>query len=112
MKGKRACRFYLFLWAATKIWWIQSICWRAGEKRIYDDRQREDADIIVVNTCCFIHDAKEESVDTILEMAEFRRSGRCRALIIAGCMAERYRQEILDEIPEVDAVIERTVSMP
>ena len=66
---------------------------------------REDADIIVVNTCCFIHDAKEESVDTILEMAEFRRSGRCRALIIAGCMAERYRQEILDEIPEVDAVI-------
>ena len=68
----------------------------------------EEADIIVVNTCCFIGDAKEESVNTILEMAEYRKNGRCRALIVTGCMAERYRQEILDEIPEVDAVLGTT----
>ncbi len=64
-----------------------------------------EADAILINTCCFIGDAKEESVNTILEMAEWRKSGPCRALIVAGCLAERYRQEILDEIPEVDAVI-------
>ena len=65
----------------------------------------EEADIIIVNTCCFIDAAKEESVQTVLEMAEYRREGRCHALIVAGCMSERYRQEILDEIPEVDAII-------
>ena len=63
------------------------------------------ADIIIINTCCFIHDAKEESIANILEMAEYRKSGSCRALIVTGCMAQRYRQEILDEIPEVDAVL-------
>ncbi|MCQ2501401.1 MAG: 30S ribosomal protein S12 methylthiotransferase RimO [Lachnospiraceae bacterium] len=64
-----------------------------------------EAEAIVVNTCAFIHDAKEESVSNILEMAEYRKDGKCRCLIVTGCLAERYRQEILDEIPEVDAVI-------
>ncbi len=68
----------------------------------------EEADVIVVNTCCFIGDAKEESVNTILEMAEYRKNGQCKALIVTGCMAQRYRQEILDEIPEVDAVLGTT----
>ena len=68
----------------------------------------EEADIIIINTCCFIHDAKEESVETILEMAEYRKSGSCKALIVTGCMAQRYRQEIIDEIPEVDAVLGTT----
>lgn len=65
----------------------------------------DDADIIIINTCCFINDAKEESVNTILEMAEYKKNGSCRALIVTGCLAQRYKQEIVDEIPEVDAVI-------
>ena len=60
--------------------------------------QEEEAEVIVINTCCFIHDAKEESIDSILEMAKYRKNGSCKALIVTGCMAERYRQEILDEI--------------
>ena len=64
-----------------------------------------EADVIVINTCCFIGDAKEESVNTILEMAEYRKSGSCRALIVTGCLAQRYQKEILDEIEEVDAVL-------
>ncbi len=68
-----------------------------------DDEQ--EADIIVINTCCFINDAKEESVNTILEMAELKKSGSCKALIVTGCMAERYKQEIIDEIPEVDGIL-------
>ena len=67
--------------------------------------EEADADIIIVNTCCFIDEAKEESIRTILEMAEYRREGKCHALIVAGCMPERYRQEVLQEIPEVDAII-------
>lgn len=67
-----------------------------------------EADVIVINTCCFIGDAKEESVQTILEMAEYRKSGSCKALIVTGCMAQRYRQEILDEIGEVDMVLGTT----
>lgn len=67
-----------------------------------------EADIIVVNTCCFIHDAKEESIQNILEMAEYKKEGQLKALIVTGCLAERYRQEILDEIPEVDAVLGTT----
>ena len=67
-----------------------------------------EADIIVVNTCCFIHDAKEESIQNILEMAEYKKEGKARALIVTGCLAERYRQEILDEIPEVDEVLGTT----
>ena len=68
----------------------------------------EDADIIVINTCCFIYDAKEESIQTILEMAEYKKTGRLKALIVAGCLAQRYKEEILAEIPEVDAVLGTT----
>ena len=67
-----------------------------------------EADIIVINTCCFIHDAKEESIQTILEMSELKKEGRLKALIVTGCLAQRYQQEIIDEIPEVDAVIGTT----
>ncbi len=67
-----------------------------------------EADIIVINTCCFIHDAKEESIQNILEMAEYRKTGKVKALIVTGCLAERYRQEIMDEIPEVDEVLGTT----
>ena len=65
----------------------------------------EEAQAIVINTCCFIHDAKEESVETILEMAEYKKAGTCSALIVTGCMAQRYQEEIIQEIPEVDAVL-------
>ena len=70
--------------------------------------EEQEADIIVINTCCFIHDAKEESIQNILEMAEYKKNGSAKALIVTGCMAERYRQEILDEIPEVDEVLGTT----
>ena len=65
----------------------------------------EDAEVIVINTCCFIHDAKEESIQNILEMAKYRTAGSCKVLLVTGCMAERYRDEIIEEIPEVDAVL-------
>lgn len=68
----------------------------------------EEADVIIVNTCCFINDAKEESIQMILDMSEYRSSGNCKALIVTGCMAQRYKQEILDEIPEVDMVLGTT----
>ena len=58
----------------------------------------EEAEVIVVNTCCFIQDAKEESIQTILEMAEYRKKGLCKALVVAGCMAQRYQKEIKEEI--------------
>lgn len=74
--------------------------------QIVDDETQ--ADIIVINTCCFVHDAKEESIQTILEMAEYKTEGRLKALIVTGCLAQRYRQEIMDEIPEVDAVLGTT----
>ncbi|MDO4438230.1 MAG: 30S ribosomal protein S12 methylthiotransferase RimO [Eubacteriales bacterium] len=64
-----------------------------------------EADIIVVNTCCFIRDAKDESIETILEMAEVKKEGRSELLIVTGCMAERYKDEIMESIPEVDAVL-------
>ena len=64
-----------------------------------------EADIVVVNTCCFIGDAKEESINTLLEMAELRKSGSIRALLATGCLAQRYREEIQKEIPEVDAIL-------
>lgn len=63
------------------------------------------ADVIVINTCCFIGDAKEESVNTILEMAELKKEGRLKALIVTGCLAQRYKNEVTEEIPEVDAVL-------
>ena len=65
----------------------------------------QEADAIVINSCCFINDAKEESIQTILQMAEYREHGRCKALIVTGCLAERYRDEIITEIPQVDAVL-------
>ena len=71
-----------------------------------DDEQ--EADIIVLNTCCFIHDAKEESIQNILEMAELKKEGKVKALIVTGCLAERYKDEILEEIPEVDEVLGTT----
>lgn len=64
-----------------------------------------EADIIVINTCCFVNDAKEESIETILQMAEYRKNGVCKALIVTGCLAQRYKDEIIKEIPEVDAVL-------
>ena len=64
-----------------------------------------EADVIVVNTCCFINDAKEESVNTILEMAEYKQAGTCKALIVCGCLAQRYKDEIIQEIPEVDSIL-------
>src|SRR5580704_12764734 len=63
------------------------------------------ADVIVVNTCSFIDPAKQESIDTILEMAEFKKSGSARQLIVAGCLVERYRGDIQKDLPEVDAII-------
>jgi ribosomal protein S12 methylthiotransferase len=64
-----------------------------------------DAEVLVVNTCSFIDPAKQESIDTILEMAEYKKSGRARKLIVAGCMVERYRDQIRDQLPEVDALV-------
>ena len=68
-------------------------------------RDAADADVLIVNTCAFIDKAKQESIDTILEMAEHKKSGACRRLIVTGCMAERYRDELRAEIPEIDAVL-------
>ena len=65
----------------------------------------EEADVAVVNTCCFIGDAKEESIDTLLELGKLRREGQLKALIAAGCLAQRYRREIREEIPEVDTLV-------
>ena len=68
-------------------------------------RDAEDADVLVVNTCAFIDKAKQESIDTILEMAELKKTGRCKRLVVTGCMAERYRDELRAQIPEIDAVL-------
>jgi ribosomal protein S12 methylthiotransferase len=75
---------------------------RAGHELTRDPAE---ADVLVVNTCAFIDKAKQESIDTILEMAEHKKNGRCTTLVVAGCMAERYRDELLREIPEIDAVL-------
>lgn len=74
----------------------------AGYEIVQDETE---AELIIVNTCCFIHDAKEESINTILEMAEYKQSGNLKLLIVCGCLAERYREEVLKEIPEVDAIV-------
>lgn len=78
---------------------------RDGHEIVDDEEQAEG---IIINTCCFIGDAKEESVNTILEMAEYKKSGSCKVLIVTGCMAQRYQNEITEEIPEVDAVLGTT----
>src|SRR5262249_7161294 len=75
---------------------------RAGHELTHD---AAEADVLVVNTCAFIDKAKQESIDTILEMAQHKKDGTCRRLIVTGCMAERYRDELKNEIPEIDAVL-------
>ncbi|OGW54565.1 MAG: ribosomal protein S12 methylthiotransferase RimO, partial [Nitrospirae bacterium RBG_19FT_COMBO_55_12] len=70
--------------------------------------EQSEADVIVVNTCGFIESAKEESIEAILDAARMKKQGRCRALIIAGCLAQRYKEELLKELPEADAVIGTT----
>ncbi len=68
-------------------------------------QNEEDADVIIVNTCGFIESAKKESIDTILEMARHKTEGKCKQLVVTGCLAERYGQELLDEIPEIDHLL-------
>src|SRR5437763_7683973 len=63
------------------------------------------ADVLVVNTCAFIDSAKQESIDTILEMAQLKKDGACKRLVVTGCLAERYRDELKKEIPEIDAIL-------
>src|SRR4029079_11553000 len=65
----------------------------------------DDADVIVLNTCAFIDNAKQESIDAILEMAGQKRDGSCKRLVVTGCLAERYRDELQKEIPEIDALL-------
>src|SRR5246127_2805722 len=65
----------------------------------------DEADVLVVNTCSFIAPAQQESIDTILEMAEHKKFGAVKKLIVAGCLVERYRREIIEQIPEVDAIV-------
>lgn len=75
-----------------------------GRGFVFTDNEQE-ADIIVVNTCCFINDAKEESIQTLLDMASLKQTAKCRLLIAAGCLAQRYESEIMTEIPEVDGIL-------
>lgn len=77
-----------------------------GDYLLTDDEQ--DADVIIVNTCCFITEAKQESINTLLEMARYKQDGNCKALIACGCMAQRYAQEIRQSLPEVDAIVGTT----
>lgn len=65
----------------------------------------EEADVLIINTCAFIDKAKEESLESILEMAEYKKSGKCKALIVTGCLSERYRSQLMEEIPEIDALV-------
>lgn len=74
----------------------------AGYEIVSDE---EDADVIIVNTCTFIESAKTESIECILELAQYKKEGNCKALIVAGCLAQRYDKQVLSEIPEVDAVV-------
>ena len=75
---------------------------QAGHTLTPDARE---AEVLVVNTCAFIDRAKQESIDTILEMAELKKTGACKRLIVTGCLAERYRDELQAQIPEIDAVL-------
>lgn len=68
-------------------------------------KQDEEADAIIINTCAFILDAQEESINTIIEMGEYKQTGRCKALVVAGCLAQRYADEIFKEMPEVNAIV-------
>lgn len=82
--------------------------------KVLDDERYEftddpsEADVIVVNTCCFISDAMEESIDTLIDLGRYKSEGKCKALIAAGCLAQRYAAEIRDQIPEVDGIVGTT----
>ena len=76
----------------------------AEKGHVITDDEKE-AEVVVVNTCCFILDAKQESIDTILQMAELKKNGKMKVLIVTGCLGERYREEIQSEIPQVDAIL-------
>ncbi|HHY67872.1 MAG TPA: 30S ribosomal protein S12 methylthiotransferase RimO, partial [Alicyclobacillus sp.] len=65
----------------------------------------QEADVIVVNTCGFVDQAKAESVNTILQMAQYKETGHCKALVVAGCLAQRYQEELMREIPEIDGML-------
>ena len=71
-----------------------------------------EADILMVNTCGFIDSAKEESINTILEMAAYKESGRCRLLVVTGCLAQRYEESLLEELPEIDLLLGSTSTPP
>ncbi|MBC8016664.1 MAG: 30S ribosomal protein S12 methylthiotransferase RimO [Sporomusaceae bacterium] len=75
----------------------------ANDITITDNPQ--EAEILIINTCSFIESAKEESITTILQMAEYKKHGKCQCLIVAGCLGQRYQQDLLDELPEVDAIV-------
>src|ERR671921_1221953 len=75
---------------------------QAGHELTHD---ASNADVLVVNTCAFIDSAKQESIDAILEMAAQKRDGKCSRLVVTGCLAERYRDELKKEIPEIDALL-------
>lgn len=76
-----------------------------GKRGFVMTDDENEADVIIINTCCFINDAKEESINTILDMCRYKTEGTCKALIVTGCMAQRYKKEIREEIPEVDAIL-------
>ncbi|MTI70268.1 MAG: 30S ribosomal protein S12 methylthiotransferase RimO [Firmicutes bacterium] len=76
-----------------------------NEKEYEIINEINEADIIIINTCGFINDAKEESINTILELSEYKKEGNCKALIVAGCLAERYKEELIKEMPEIDGII-------
>ncbi len=78
------------------------------EKGYSITNEEKEADVAVINTCCFIHDAKEESIESIIEMGRLKQTGKLKALVITGCLAERYKEEIRNELPEVDAVLGTT----
>lgn len=78
---------------------------KSGYNIISDESK---ADIIIINSCCFIQSAIEESIETILEVSEYKSTGNCKALIVTGCMAERYKNKIFSELPEVDAIVGTT----
>ena len=92
--------------AVTRTWRILRKCWDFLQPEVMRSQTMKHRQMI--NTCCFIKDAKEESVETILEMAEYKKTGSCHALIVTGCMAQRYQKEIIEEVPEVDAVLGTT----
>ena len=74
-------------------------------KNGFEITSEEDADVVIVNTCGFIDPAKRESIDTILEMAKLKTNGNCQKLVVTGCLAERYSEELIKEIPEIDLML-------